>query len=716
MKLPDLSQQARPIPQASMGVARYQPESMASAAAPGEALARNSLQVSEIAQQQIDRADTMRAEDAFNQLRQRQQQLTMGEGGFVHAKGSDAVTKPLLQDYSKQFDDAANQISETLGTPQQKALFRKRADVAGLQFQDDLMRHIVREGDVYEEQIFKGASQTEAANVSQNWDKPDAVALSITRMQALVDQRAKTLGWAPEVKEAVMREQMGNLHEGVIDQALANHQYSYAEGWFKDHKDQMDQQTMDRLSKKVENGTQRQLSGDYNLQFLAAQDSSKALASLDKTIASDDKLDDQRKGILLSRVQGRMALLESRAQAYEMKRLKEAEVEYNELQKLTDMGGRINPEYEDRVLQTTANTPFYKGTVSLLKTSKETGGIAQMTVPDQIALRDSIDGLISKNGRTPELQKRRDQVDKIVNASIADYQKDGVRAALVRGAIDSMAPLDMTDTASVVASADKRIEQARLASIKAGKPVSIMDDLESSLYRDQLNALQPKQRSEAIAALSNKIGPLGSIALAKQLDDKDKPLALAFAMGSDKTTMGRYASELVLSGAQSLKDGTVKVDTAKQTGWKSTIANAVGNDKGSEGVFLNSEMEGDVKEAAFYIAAQLAKDGNTSAPDLDQAVRLAMGTGEIIERQGRKLPLPAGMKEGTFDDRLKQVSAKDIGADHVIAGGVSVPIDRFVETLPGQQFALAGKGQYFVMVQGRPVKKPDGSLVRIGIK
>jgi len=152
MKLPDLTQQARPSLQPSLGVARYQTESPSAAAAPGEAMANLGHQIGQIAQQQIDRADNMRAEDAFNQLRQRQQDLTMGEKGFVHAKGADAVTKPLMQDYSQQFTDVADEISQTLATPRQKELFRQRADRASLQCRDDLLRHVVREGDVYEKQ------------------------------------------------------------------------------------------------------------------------------------------------------------------------------------------------------------------------------------------------------------------------------------------------------------------------------------------------------------------------------------------------------------------------------------------------------------------------------------------------------------------------------------------------------------------------------------
>lgn len=716
MKLPDLTQQARPSLQPSLGVARYQTESPSAAAAPGEAMAGLGHQIGQIAQQQIDRADTMRAEDAFNQLRQRQQDLTMGEKGFVHAKGADAVTKPLMQDYSQQFTDVADEISQTLATPRQKELFRQRADMASLQFRDDLLRHVVREGDVYEKQVFDSAAHTEAANVSAHWNEPDSVAISMTRMEALVNQRAKTQGWTPEIKQAVLAEQLGNLHEGVIDQSLANKNYVFAQEWFDKHRDQMDQQTLDKLAPKVEGGVQKQLTNEYTTRFIAASDNYKALSAIEKQVTGDPDLDEERKNVLTLKIQTRMDTLENRARVAEERRMREAEVTYNTLQSLADKGGRIDPEYVDQALNVTRGTPYEKGIQALVKQSKETGGIAQQSLQDQQKLLDQVDALINKNGHSPALDRRRDQIAKVLTASEQAYKNDGIRAALQYGAFDSIAPVDTSTPNALAETIGQRLQQAEIATAKAGKPISPLDALEASNLRDQLNALPPKQKADSIALLSDKMGPKFSIALAQQLDAKDKPLALAFKAGSDRTTEGRYSSELIIEGAQALKDGTAAKDSAKLTGWTSAIANQVSRTSDAEGVFLNQEMENDVKESALYIAAYIAKENGGSSTDIGRAVRLAMGTGQIIERQGRKVPIPAGMKEWEFNQRLESITAKDIGADTVIAGGVAMPADRFVTSLPGQQLAIAGKNRYFVMVGGRPVKKPDGSLVTLRIQ
>ena len=660
MKLPDLSQQARPIPQASMGVARYQPESMASAAAPGEALARTSLQVGEMVQQQIDRADTMRAEDAFNQLRQRQQQLTMGEGGFVHAKGSDAVTKPLLQDYSKQFDDAANQISETLGTPQQKALFRKRADVAGLQFQDDLMRHIVREGDVYEEQIFKGASHTEAANVSQNWDKPDAVALSTTRMQALVDQRAKTLGWAPEVKEAVMREQMGNLHEGVIDQALANHQYSYAEGWFKDHKDQMDQPTLDRLAKKVEDGTQRQLTNDYQTQYLAAMDNGKALGVLEKTVSADPKLDDQRKNILIGRIQSRSELLANRAERAQAQQDRRLQASISAVNALTLQG--FEPTVEQMgPLITQAKGTAYEPLVKQMVATADTTRKFRLATPAQqeqfltqmeaSARQDPTKFDVNMIGKLREIHDNQQKLLKEDPTSFA------VRQGLVAPTDEAAKPLDLTNPDNLAKGLLARFDVARSMQSRYGAPMKPLTKEETNLLTSYLANAPAQAKRDLIGNIAKATANdrPGYTALMAQIAPDDPVSAIAGL----RVTKNPAAADLLIQG-QSIHSPQKKADGTPENGklWP------MPPQKDFDVQFTSLERDafaghpqarnGYYQATRSIYAALAAKEGDASgvinSDRLDQAFKLA--TGGVEKYNGKGTVMPYGMTRSEFKDQM----------------------------------------------------------------
>ena len=51
---------------------------------------------------------------------------------------------------------------------------------------------------------------------------------------------------------------------------------------------------------------------------------------------------------------------------------------------------------------------------------------------------------IAKSGRSPELDKRKDQIEKVLRGSQADLEKDGLRAGLERGVITDLQPLDQS--------------------------------------------------------------------------------------------------------------------------------------------------------------------------------------------------------------------------------------------------------------------------------
>lgn len=717
MQLPDLTAQARPLPAPTMTSTGFQTEDYRAAVAPGNAMTELGGEIGQMAAQAQKQIDTSRAEDAMNQLQNAKMQLTTGQNGFVNQKGADAVTKPILQDYSTQFDDAANQISEKLGTPDQKAMFRQRADVARLQFSDDLMRHIVQQGNIYQEQVYKGGVETETANAAAHWDQPDAVAMSMTRINGLIDQQAHNNGWDATYTAAIRQQDIGALHASVIDQALANKQYVFAQKWFEDHKDQMDKQQLDNLAPKVEDGMQKQLVNGYQTQYLASQDDGKALAAMEKTVAGDPNLDDKYKNVLVGRLQSRQEILANQAERAYQHAMTVAGAQYTTLQGMVDKGGAIDPAYATQVIQSTKGTPYAAGVQTLLTQSKETGGMAQAPIALQQSTLDSVDALIAQNGRTPELDKRRDQIAKVLQNSQQDLKTEGIRAGLERGVISNLAPLDISSPDAIAKSIGPRLQQSQIVGQTwAGKNVSPLTGDEAIAVQEMLSTLPPPQKAAAIATIANATGPNAAAAIAEQLDKKDRGMGLAFAMAGDKTTQGRYTSELILTGQQALKDklpiknmiGVTRGDV------ENTIATAL------DGAYPNQQLTDAAKDAAMYITAGIAKEqGSASADDIQRAVRLAVG-GDVIVHNGKNLPIPAGMDEGSFSDRLSAMTGKDItpqakdGVVHI--GATTMTADNFAKVLPGQTLMNVGYGKYAVIVGGRPVKNSAGQNIIIGIQ
>lgn len=462
-----------------------------------------------------------------------------------------------------------------------------------------------------------------------------------------------------------------------------------------------------------------------NQQAMGVRDSLQGITALQKRITEgdySDKLDPNRRNSVVAKLDAyKTSLIQrneaaaARAARQQELALKRAEAEFNTFQSMADKGTILSPDYIDRAVAATKGTPYQAGIVAVAKQAQETGGIASQPIRNQQALLTQVDTLIAQQGRTPELDKRREQVQRVLNASQADLKENGLRAGLERGVITDMAPLDVSTPEAMAGSFAQRIQQAEQVSAWAGKPVSPLDSNEADQVRGILEALPPKQRSAAVATIAQSVGPRYAGAIAEQLDGKDKALSLAFATSGSKTTAGRFTSELILKGATAIKDGTAMKDDKKVTGWKATIAQEI------DGVFPDERAATAVKEASYFIAAGLAAEngGSVGSSDIRRAVTLAIG-GEIIERNGKKLPIPAGIDADAFETRIRNVPASDILKQapdgKVRVGGAEMSAADFATSVPGQELLYAGPGRYAVIAKGRPVTNAAGRPIIIGVQ
>ena len=445
-----------------------------------------------------------------------------------------------------------------------------------------------------------------------------------------------------------------------------------------------------------------------------------ALDSAEKTISAMPDMDPQKKAALLDRTSAykfsldqRAEMQAARAQRQAEANLKRAEATFQTFQAVSDKGLALDPTYIDTVIKQTQGTPFQAGVVAMAKQAQEAGGLASQPVPVQRAQLDAIQAQIAREGNNPALMKRREQIEKVLNGSKTDIAKDPMRAYLERSSdAADFKPLDVSSLPAITKSLTDRLPIAERARLWSGGPVSPLTGEEIEPVRKLLDTLLVKERSAAVATLATTLGPQAAAGLAHQLNGKDQALGLAFGMAGAQTTQGRYVSELVLKGAQAQKDGTSTKNSGaadvKVAQWKSYMTKEV------EGLFPSQTLTNGTRDAAMYIAHGIAAEnsGNLTEKDMQRAVRLAVG-GEVVEHNGRKIPLPAGMDTDALEKRLRSVTAQDIaqqqgGAKVVRAAGVEMPVDQFVKSLPGAELSYAAPGKYNVMVNGRPVTSADG--------
>ena len=483
----------------------------------------------------------------------------------------------------------------------------------------------------------------------------------------------------------------------------------------------------EKIAKEVQ-GFKEQVHFTKAYEFVtAARNDRKGLDTAGKAISAMADMDPQRRATLMDRIESykhrldqQAELAAARAQRQSEAHLKRAEAVFQTFQGMADKGLALDPTYVDQVVKQTAGTPFQGGVVAIARQARENGGLAAQPLPEQRAQLDAINAQIAKEGNSPQLARRKDQIEKVLRGAQTDISADPLRAYLERSTdAAEFTPLDVSSMQGLTKSLTERLPVAARASQWSGGHVAPLTAEEVEPVRSLLSAMPAPQRAGAIAALATAIGPQASAGLAAQLDKKDRALGLAFGMAGAQTTQGRYVSELVIKGAQAAKDGTSTKNNGaadvKPAQWKRFMTTEL------EGVFPSQPLSDGTRDAAVYIAHGIAAEngGDLSEDDMTRAVRLAVG-GAIVEHNGRRIPLPAGIDQDMLGKRLRSIQPAEIeqqAGQSVRAAGVEVPVAEFVKALPGAELTYAGPGRYNVIAGGRPVMSADGKRrIVIGVK
>lgn len=225
---------ARPTPEPASGIARYRAD-VPELEAPGQALMSAGRQLDSDSEklfaaykQEQAKVDTLRAEDAYTQLRNQQLQMTFGPGGYATLRGQDAVLGPDVEARKAVFEEAAKKIAETLGNDDQRRLFQMRAQIAGTEYQEGFLRHQLKERNVWATDVTNNGVQSELNQISALYARPgfdpigtaNATSASLVRMKALIESHAADLGMSASGVDKAMT--------AATDKAITNKLLSWA--------------------------------------------------------------------------------------------------------------------------------------------------------------------------------------------------------------------------------------------------------------------------------------------------------------------------------------------------------------------------------------------------------------------------------------------------------------------------------------------------------
>lgn len=438
-------------------------------------------------------------------------------------------------------------------------------------------------------------------------------------------------------------------------------------------------------------------------------------------------LDPQRKAQIEATLEGRETAYIQRAAAQEQARaaraqaaLNRAQAAFTAAQARTDAGIPDSPEQVALTTQALAGTPFMETYRALQTQAREVGGFGAQSLPDMQKALDQINAQIAQNGASDALIKRRDSLQKTRDAAEAGYKDDALRAAVQRGVIDALPQIDVSSVDSATRTIGARLQAAQVVQTRTGSPVSPLTNDEAFRLGNMLQSLRPEDKAQSISVLSETIGPQAAQALAVQISKNDRPLALAMAAGSARTTgstdwLGsqsiapRPVSTLILKGQQAMKDKGEKAQDAP-TKVRQLIADQLGD-------VLSGKTRDDVIEAASLIYMGMEAEG--SGKDAKRALNLAAG-GSVVKHNGRSIVMPAEMSIDVFRDRLGKIKAESLASQApggmVYQGGKAMSAREFLSTIPSATLEQAGSGRYFVRSGAGLAVNANGTPITIEVR
>lgn len=202
-------------------------------------------------------ADQTRVDDALNQLRESEIDLTYNKDtGYTNLRGVQALERPDKRPLSDEYFDKLNtrrgEIETGLGNDQQREAFRRRANDRLTAFKGGLMNY---EGDQfrsYQLSVAEGTVGTATKQLALYYNDPEKIADGVLSIQSAVAKAGRLQGLSAEQITVNTEKMVSNAHLGAIEQALATSNPLQAEQYLRTYKEQITPTDMLKARSKVD--------------------------------------------------------------------------------------------------------------------------------------------------------------------------------------------------------------------------------------------------------------------------------------------------------------------------------------------------------------------------------------------------------------------------------------------------------------------------------
>ena len=204
----------------------------------GQSLQRAGAALNPIALDMAREANQVRVNDAMNKAVTAKLKLTYDpQEGYVHLRGDSALTRPdgksLDQEYQAKLKEQLDQIGQSLGNEQQRAVFSQQSAQMMVQFGGSINQHVAKEYGDYQIGVQEGTVKVARDQMALGWGDAKLLDQSRNAIKAAVAEAGRLKGDSGKQIEANMVEALSPGHAAVIASAVDAGKLDYAREYMK---------------------------------------------------------------------------------------------------------------------------------------------------------------------------------------------------------------------------------------------------------------------------------------------------------------------------------------------------------------------------------------------------------------------------------------------------------------------------------------------------
>ena len=191
----------------------------------------------------MDETAELHARDAAIQLKRKQNELAIGEGGYAQLRNGAATEEGVLTRYQSLNKQAADSLSQGLSS-RAKQKFARMAESSSVDFQAGILTHIMREDLNHRGEVYKAQVAVSGETMGLNYNNPDAIARGRSEIDATVAEYVQKNGIKdPSLRERMLQDARGAGHKQVVNGYIQAGRARDAQEYFKSVEQEMTPET-----------------------------------------------------------------------------------------------------------------------------------------------------------------------------------------------------------------------------------------------------------------------------------------------------------------------------------------------------------------------------------------------------------------------------------------------------------------------------------------